>query len=92
MTTNVNISAVKVAPLGGATLDGLRTVYLTGAKAAQSDTITVTGINQIVVVHGWINDGTNKTVEVITSTDAAPTVLTLTSSDTGTAHLIALVK
>lgn len=90
--TNVNASAVKVSPIGGAALDGLRTVYITGAKAAQNDTITVTGVSEVVVAQGWVTDGTDKSVETITSTDAAPTVLTLAGATTGTVHIMALVR
>jgi len=89
---NVNASSTRTSPIGGAGLDGLRTVYITGAKAAQNDTITVTGVNEVVVAQGWVSDGTDKSVETITSTVAAPTVLTLAGATTGTVHILALVR
>lgn len=92
MATNVNAAAVRAAPLAGAGLDGTRVVYITGAKAAQNDTITVTGVNEVIVAQGWVTDGTDKSVETITSTDAAPTVLTLAGATAGTVHIMALVR
>ncbi len=92
MVTNVNASAIRTAPIGGAGLDGIRTVYITGLKAAQNDTITVTGVTEVLEAHGWATDGTDKSVETITSADATPTVLVLAGAVTGTVHITALVR
>ena len=46
--TNVNVQAVEIAPLGGATNDGWRIGYIaSGAKAAQNDTWTVANASSI---------------------------------------------
>lgn len=92
MATNVNVAPKLVSPLGGSDLSGLRLVYLTGSKAAQNDTFTVNGVDEVVVAQGWASDGTDKSVETITSTVAAPTVLTLAGATTGTVYILALVR
>lgn len=90
--TNVNAKPVKVSPLGGAGLDGLRLVYATGAKAAQNDTITLSGVKDVVLAQVMITDGTTRSVETFTKTEATPTVIKMTSTTTGTVHVLALVK
>lgn len=92
MVTNVNAAGAKVSPIGGAGLDGTRVVYLTASKAAQNDTVTITNINAILSAQVIVTDGTDKSVDTFTSTDAAPTVLTLTGAVTGNVHIMAIVK
>jgi len=90
--TNVNVAPILVSPIGGASLSGLRVIYCTGAKAAQNDTITISGISDIVVAQVMVTDDTTRSVDTFTKTEASSTVLTLTGATTGTVHVQALVR
>ena len=92
MVANVSAAPVKVSPLGGAALDGLRAIYVTGAKNAQNDTLTIANINAIVTAQVMVTNGTTRSVDTFTITEATPTVINLTGSVTGTVHVFALVR
>ena len=89
--TNVDVTPKRAAPLGGAGSDGSRLVYATAAKAAQSDTVTLQNVKQILWVSANVTDGTNTTVDTATLTDAS-NAMVLSGSTTGTARILALVK
>lgn len=79
--TNVNVTAGRLAELGGATNSGLKIGFVdSAAKAAQNDTWTVKNAKE--VVYASINDDSD-------GTDALPTistnVITLSSTATGAA-------
>lgn len=86
--TNVNVTAGRLAELGGASNSGLKIgLVQSAAKAAQNDTWTVK--NATTVVYASINDDSD-------GTDALPTisgnVITLKSTATGAASGIIIFK
>ena len=91
MVTNINARAANTSPNGGAGTDGTRQVYFSAAKAAQNDTITLTNVNEVLVAQVVVDTGTAKTIDTFTITDAT-NLITLTGSETGTAHVMAIVK
>ncbi len=91
MVDNVNVRAANTSPNGGAGTDGTRQVYFSAAKAAQNDTITVTNVNEVLCAQVVVDTGSGKAIDTFTITDAT-NLITLTGSDTGTAHIMAIVK
>ena len=86
--TNTNVTAGRIAELGGATNSGIKIGFVdSAAKAAQNDTWTVK--NATTVLYASINDDSD-------GTDAAPTistnVITLTTTATGAASGIIIFK
>ena len=50
MTTNTNVTASDISPLGGVTNDGYKLGYIdSGAKAVQNDTWTVTNASEVLL-------------------------------------------
>lgn len=88
--TNVNVTPINAAPLGGAGLKGTRLVYIEAAKAAQNDTITLQNVKELLSVSGTVKASNGAlTAETYTATGL---VITLTSSAVGTVQLMALVR
>jgi hypothetical protein len=77
--TNTNVTVVEVAPLGGATLGGYKMGYLvSGAKAAQNDTLTVTNATlvdfvDLQTIADGVADPCTISANVITMTSATAT-------------------
>jgi hypothetical protein len=86
--TNVNAATTQVSPLGGALNDGTRLVYLAStAKAAQNDTVTITGVTTVVKAF----------LQIVATGAAEPytvsgNVITCTSATTGNVDGVLLVK
>ncbi len=89
--TNVNVTPKRLAPLGGAGHDGTRLVSTTASKAAQSDTVTFKNVKKILWASATTSDGTNTQEDVVEVTDAT-NVIELSSTTTGTANIIAIVR
>lgn len=80
MVTNTNLVAVELAPLAGATLEGLKIGWInSGAKAAQNDTWTITNAKEVLFFAGSL-DATGAAESWTVSTN----VIVLTGA-TGTA-------
>ena len=86
--TNVTTSATSVAPIGGAMNDGARLVFLdTTAKAAQNDTVTISGCSSDL----WAD------LQIAATGAQEPytvsnNVITLTSATTGSVKGVLLVR
>ena len=88
MTTNTNLVAVRVLPLGGADLKGIKLGWIdSGAKAAQNDTWTVTNAAEIIFALPSL-DSTG----VIDAPTIATNVITLTTSGTGATSALVLFR
>ncbi|MCF7861198.1 hypothetical protein K9M79_03045 [Candidatus Woesearchaeota archaeon] len=91
--TNVNAAGSRASPLGGAGLDGTRIVYVTAAKAAQDDTVTITNCNAVLCAQVMIADGSSDwAVDTFTIDVTTTNMINLTGATTGTVHIMALVK
>ena len=86
--TNVNVTAGRLAELGGATNAGIKIGFVdSGAKAAAGDTWTVK--NATTVLYASICDDSDGSPSVPT---ISTNVITLTTANTGTASGIIIFK
>ena len=86
--TNTNVTAGRVAELGGASNSGLKIGFVdSAAKAAQNDTWTVK--NATTVVAAFVHDDSAGTMDAVTISANA---LTLTGAATGAASGIIIFK
>ena len=86
--TNTNVTAVELAPLGGATNSGIKVGYVdSAAKAAQNDTWTVTNASSVVMA--VVTDDSAGTADAVT---ISGNVLTLTGAATGAASGLIVYK
>jgi len=86
--TNVNVVAVEVSPLGGATNAGYRIGYIdSGAKAAQNDTWTVSNADSVLLAFPTV-DATGASGLYTVATN----VITLTSATTGAHSAFVIYK
>lgn len=77
---NVNTSIDQLLPQAGSDSAGRRFSFLSGAtKAAQNDTVTITGANS--VKYAFITNDSDGAFDPVT---ISGNVITLTSADTGT--------
>jgi len=82
--TNVNATAEMATPSTGKCM-----AYVTGAVAAQNDTITVTNMRKILCVMGSMEPSSGDTVPVDCDIDdTTKNMINSTGSDVGTAHLV----
>lgn len=88
MATNVNVVAVELVPLGGATLAGYKLGFIeSAAKAAQNDTWTVTNASAIKFICP-IDDSDG----LLAIPTISGNVVTLTSASTGAASALIVYK
>lgn len=79
MVDNTNVTAGRIAELGGATNAGIKIGFVdSGTKVAQNDTWTVKNAKEVLAA--FIKDDSDGTAEAVTISD---NVLTLTSAATG---------
>jgi len=87
--TNENVTAIEIAPLGGATLGGYKLGWIpvtSGFKVLQNDTITVKNATLVDTAFLQINStGAAETNTISTN------VITLTSTTTGSAAFRGLI-
>ena len=86
--TNVNVTAGRLAELGGATNSGVKIGFVdSGAKAAQNDTWTVS--NATTVLAAFVADDSAGTLDAVT---ISGNVLTLTGAATGATSGLIIFK
>jgi len=91
MVTNVDValSAAKSAVPG----QEANFVYFSGAKAAQNDTITLTGVTEILWANTMIEPSSgDRVMDTTTRDDTTINMINLTGATAGTAHVVAIVK
>ena len=80
--TNVNVTAGRIAELGGASNSGIKIGFInSAAKAAQNDTWTVTNASEVLWCCATVD--ANGIVDATTSNTLATNVITLTGASTG---------
>jgi len=86
--TNVNVTAGRLAELGGATNAGVKIGFVdSGAKAAQNDTWTVKNATEVLAA--YVADDSAGTMDACT---LSTNVITLTGAATGAASGIIIFK
>ena len=89
MTVNTNVTAGRIAELGGATNSGLKLGFVdSGAKASADDTWTVK--NAKTILAAYIKDDSDGTAEEVIISSG--NILTLGSSATGAGSGIIIFK
>ena len=89
--TNVNVTAGRVAELGGASNTGLKLGFIdSAAKAAADDTWTVKNTKEVI----WcvVTVDANGIVDASTSNTLATNVITLTGASTGAHSAFVIFK
>ena len=84
--TNVNATPIDIVPG-----ENKNFVYFTGAKAAQNDTITLTGVTICGPCQVMVDDGTDWVVDTFTVDQTTTNMINLTGATAGTVYGFAVV-
>ena len=78
--TNENVTVTPANPRGGLCDNGYYEGCISVPKAAQDDTVTVTGVTEVIIISAYIAEANNAWEE----TTISGNVITLKSANTGT--------